>query len=124
MMDCTGKEILEEVLGHLHFDAAAKEKILDSSICIPCMMPYITSQFLVRKPGDRPDVVPNGSTNLAFIGQFAELPDDVVFTVEYSVRSAQVAVYSLLKLDKKPSPFYKGEYDPGLLWDALKTLHR
>jgi len=35
-----------------------------------------------------------GSTNLAFLGQFAELPDDVVFTVEYSVRSAQIAVYS------------------------------
>jgi oleate hydratase len=123
MAECTGKEILEEVLGHLRFDAD-KEKILASSICIPCMMPYITSQFLVRKHGDRPEVVPKLSKNLAFIGQFAELPDDVVFTVEYSVRSAQIAVYSLLKLDKKPSPFYKGQYDPRLLWEALKTLHR
>jgi oleate hydratase len=123
MADCTGKEILEEVLGHLKFDDD-REKILASSICIPCMMPYITSQFLVRKHGDRPEVVPQGSINLAFIGQFAELPDDVVFTVEYSVRSAQIAVYSLLKLDKKPSPFYKGQYDPRLLWEALKTLHR
>jgi len=87
-------------------------------------MPYITSQFLVRKGGDRPDVVPEGSTNLAFLGQFSELPDDVVFTVEYSVRSAQVAVYTLLKLDKKPSPLYKGQHDPRVLFDALKTLHR
>ena len=123
MAECTGKEILEEVLGHLRFDNE-KEKILEASICVPCMMPFITSQFLVRKHGDRPDIVPNGSTNLAFIGQFAELPDDVVFTVEYSVRSAQIAVYSLLKLEKRPSPFYKGQYDPRVLFEALKTLHR
>jgi oleate hydratase len=87
-------------------------------------MPYITSQFLVRKGGDRPDVVPKGSTNLAFLGQFAEQPDDVVFTVEYSVRSAQAAVYSLLKLDKEPTPFYKGQHDPRVLFTALETLHR
>jgi len=123
MKDCTGKEILEEVLGHLKFNDD-KERILASSTVIPCMMPYITSQFLVRKHGDRPDVVPKGSTNLAFIGQFAELPDDVVFTVEYSVRSAQIAVYTLLNLDKKPSPIYKGQHDPKVLWEALKTLHR
>ena len=47
-------------------------------------MPYITSQFLVRKYGDRPQVVPKGSANLAFIGQFAEVP----FTVKYSARTA------------------------------------
>lgn len=123
MAECTGEEILEEVIGHLKFDQHKKE-ILATSNVIPCMMPYITSQFLVRKGGDRPDVVPEGSTNLAFLGQFSELPDDVVFTVEYSVRSAQVAVYTLLKLDKKPSPLYKGQYDPQVLFDALKTLHR
>ena len=123
MAECTGKEILQEVLGHLRFDDH-KEQILAASICIPCMMPYITSQFLVRRRGDRPDVVPKGSTNLAFIGQFSELPDDVVFTVEYSVRSAQIAVYSLLNLDKKPSAFYKGQHDPRVLFEALKTLHR
>lgn len=123
MAECTGEEILEEVIGHLKFDQHKKE-ILATSNVIPCMMPYITSQFLVRKGGDRPDVVPEGSTNLAFLGQFSELPDDVVFTVEYSVRSAQVAVYTLLKLDKKPSPLYKGQYDPRVLFDALKTLHR
>lgn len=123
MAECTGKEILEEVIGQLGFDEH-KERILATSNVIPCMMPYITSQFLVRKGGDRPDVVPKGSTNLAFLGQFSELPDDVVFTVEYSVRSAQIAVYSLLKLEKKPSPFYKGQYDPRVLFDALKTLHR
>ena len=86
---------MTELLGHLRFDEH-KSLILKTSNCIPCMMPYITSQFLVRSHGDRPDVVPAGSTNLAFIGQYAEVPDDVVFTVEYSVRTAQVAVATLL----------------------------
>ena len=123
LAECSGKEILEEVIGHLRFDEH-KEKILATANVIPCVMPYITSQFLVRKSGDRPDVVPKGSTNLAFLGQFSELPDDVVFTVEYSVRSAQIAVNTLLKLKKEPSPLYKGQYDPRVLITALETLHR
>jgi myosin-crossreactive antigen len=32
--------------------------------------------------------VPAGSTNIAFLGQFVEIADDVVFTVEYSFRGA------------------------------------
>jgi oleate hydratase len=69
-------------------------------------------------------VIPDGSINLAFIGQFAEIPDDVVFTVEYSVRTAQVAVFGLLDVERDVSPFYKGQYDPAILFDALKMLHR
>jgi oleate hydratase len=85
MPACTGREIMTEVLGHLHAEADAS-KILETSICIPCMMPFVTSQFLRRAKGDRPQVVPKGSQNLALMGQFCELPDDVVFTVEYSIR--------------------------------------
>ncbi len=80
------------------------ETLLSSAICIPCMMPFITSQFMPRERGDRPDVIPKGSKNLAFIGQYCELPEDVVFTIEYSIRSAQTAVYELLKLNRKPPP--------------------
>ncbi len=123
MAECSGAEILEEVLGHLHFDKY-KDEIIAASHCIPCMMPYITSQFLVRKGGDRPQVVPEGSTNLAFLGQFSEQPDDVVFTVEYSVRSAQTAVYTLLKLDMKPPAVYKGLESPEIIVKAIRTLHR
>jgi oleate hydratase len=122
MSACTGREILDEVLQHLGF--AERRQILDASIVIPAMMPYITSQFLVREHGDRPDVVPAGSTNLAFIGQYAEVPDDVVFTVEYSVRTAQTAVATLLELDTQPKPVYKGQHDPKVLVEALQTLHR
>ena len=108
MIDCTGAEILEEVLGHLHFAEADTDAIMAASNCIPCTMPYITSQFMMRTGKDRPKVIPDGSTNLAFTGQYAEQPDDVVFTVEYLVRCAMTAVYTLLKLDKKPPAVYKG----------------
>lgn len=86
-------------------------------------MPFITSQFLPRDKGDRPAVIPAGSHNLAFMGQFCELPDDVVFTVEYSVRSAQLAVYGLLDLKLKPPAVYKGKYYLRVLRKALCTLH-
>jgi len=122
MAECTGREIMTEILGHLHFadDAAA---IMDHAICIPCMMPFITSQFLAREHGDRPQVVPPKTRNLAFVGQFCELPDDVVFTVEYSIRSAQVAVYALLGLNRKPPAVYKGAFDPRVLYKAFRALH-
>ncbi|WP_392900081.1 oleate hydratase [Streptomyces sp. LN699] len=123
MRECSGREILREVMGHLPFGEAG-DQIVENSIVIPALMPYITSQFLVRSRGDRPRVVPRGSTNLAFIGQYAEVPDDVVFTVEYSVRTAWTAVAGLLKLDKHPPPVYKGRHNPKVLVEALQTLHR
>ena len=122
MTQCTGREILDEVLRHLHLEK--REQILEASIVIPALMPYITSQFLVRRAGDRPDVVPPGSTNLAFIGQYAEVEEDVVFTVEYSVRTAWAAVATLLKLDKQPPPVFRGRRDAKVLVEALQTLHR
>jgi oleate hydratase len=46
------------------------------------MMPYVTSFFLPRKAGGRPDVVPEGSVNFAFLGQFAETTRDTIVTTE------------------------------------------
>ena len=122
MSACTGKELMTEVLGHLGI-AAGVEEVLNTAQCIPCMMPFITSQFLRRSPGDRPHVIPERSKNLAFVGQFCELPDDVVFTVEYSVRSAQTAVYGLLGLKRTPPPVYKGTHDVKVLLEAYRALH-
>ncbi len=122
MSACSGREILTEVLGHLHAGAEAPG-ILETTTCIPCMMPFITSQFLPRGPGDRADIIPSGTRNLAFIGQFCELPDDVVFTVEYSIRSAQLAVYALLGLNRQPPAIYKGIFDPRVLYRAFRALH-
>lgn len=122
MTECNGEDILREILGHLHF-ADAADRIVAASICIPTMMPYAGSVLLPRARGDRPDVVPPGSTNFGFIGQFAEVPDDVVFTTEYSVRSARTAVATLLKLDEAPPPVFKGYLDPGVLYEAVKALY-
>jgi len=122
MSQCSGREIMTEVLGHLHIKAEAAG-ILDTCICIPCMMPFITSQFLPRERGDRPQVLPENSHNFAFMGQFCETLDDVVFTVEYSVRTAQLAVYGLLDLKLKPPGVYKGKLDPRVLLKAFRALH-
>jgi len=97
MADCNGAEILQELCGHLRFDP----ETVTSANCIPCRMPYITSMFMPRLRGDRPLPVPSGSKNFAFISQFVEIPDDVVFTVEYSVRAAQMAVYELLDIKRE-----------------------
>lgn len=119
MSECTGEEILTELLSHLNFPL---QPTLGSSITIPCMMPYITAQFLTRKAGDRPAVVPEGSTNLALLGQFVEIERDTVFTVEYSVRAAQMAVHKLMETREKPKDVYMGEHNVGVLIDALKML--
>lgn len=123
MSDCTGKELLQELLYHLGIDEKDMEEYIDTSIVIPAMMPYITSQFMPRVKGDRPEVVPAGSTNLAFLGQFAEIKDDCVFTVEYSVRSAIIAVYTLLGLEKNPPEIYSSQYDVRVVANATKTLY-
>jgi oleate hydratase len=123
MTECSGREVLEELLHHLGFDADA-DRILDASIVRPCYMPFVTSLFLKRKVSDRPAVVPDGSTNLALIGQYVEIPDDVVFTVEYSVRGAQTAVYGLLpELGKAPTPFRHVSRDLRVVVNAFKALN-
>jgi oleate hydratase len=77
---------------------------MESANCIPCRMPYLTSMFMPRVRSDRPLPVPRGSRNFAFISQFVEIADDVVFTVEYSVRAAQMAVYELFGIDRPVPP--------------------
>lgn len=120
MMDCTGEEILRELCGHLGFDINA----VKTANCIPCMMPFITAQFMPRVRSDRPLPVPQGSRNLGFIGQFVEIPDDVVFTVEYSVRAAQMAVYQLLGIQKSIPPVSRYEKKPKVLFQSLVTAFR
>lgn len=121
MSECTWKEILTEIIYHLKFEKHLVD-ILKSAVCIPSMNPYVTSHLLPRKLGDRPKIIPKNTTNLAFIGQFCEIPNDVVFTVEYSVRSAQIAVNSLFKLNKKNIPIYKWIYNIKIIFNAIMTI--
>jgi len=122
MTDCTGYELMTELLGHLRFDVHS-DAILQKATCIPCMMPFITSQFMPRGGGDRPAIVPEHYSNLALMGQYCELPDDVVFTVEYSIRSAQLAVCALLGTRRQPPAVYKSTFNAHALLKALRALH-
>ncbi len=115
LSECNGAEVLQELCGHLNFDQAT----IASAICIPCRMPYITSMFMPRSTSDRPLPVPHNSRNLAFISQFVEIADDVVFTVEYSVRAAQMAVYELLKIDLQVPPILAHDKSLKVKMDAV-----
>lgn len=68
-------------------------------------------------------MLPEGYKHLAFTGQFCELPEDVVFTVEYSIRSAQAAVYGFLDLKREPPAVYQGKLDSRVLYNAFRALH-
>lgn len=117
--DCTGMEILEEILQSLPMDEGTRQKCREEVVAaIPVAMPYIDSQFLPRAEGDRPQVVPEGSTNLGFTGQFCEMPEDVVFTEEYSVRAARTAVYRLLGMHKEVTPVKPIRYDVRMILAA------
>ncbi|MEC5162133.1 oleate hydratase [Janthinobacterium sp. CG_23.3] len=116
MSECNGEEILRELCGHLNFDF---DTTMTKANCIPCRMPYITSMFMPRAKSDRPLPVPANSTNLAFVSQFVEIADDVVFTVEYSVRAAQMAVYELLKIDREVPPIHPHDHSLKVKFDAV-----
>ncbi len=112
MRDCTGKEICMEWLYHL---GVPENKIEDfatnSANTVPVMMPYITAFFMPRKLGDRPLVVPEGSVNFAFLGQFAETKRDTIFTTEYSMRTGMEAVYTLLNIERAVPEVWGSTYD-------------
>jgi oleate hydratase len=75
--------------------------------------------FMPRAAGDRPLPVPKNSKNLAFVSQFVEIQDDVVFTVEYSVRAAQMAVYQLLEIARPIPPILHHDESARVKLNAL-----
>ena len=64
------------------------------------------------------------TANLAVVGQYCEIPGNVVYTVEYSVHSARLAVASLLGLEKAVPPAYEGLDHPNALVEALRRVLR
>jgi oleate hydratase len=123
MSACTGREILTELVHQLGFDDQLDE-VLATTDVTTVMIPYASALFARRLPGDRPKVVPEGAENFAFLGQFTELPGDVVFTVEYSVHGAMEAVYSLLGVERAIPPIYQGLRDPKIALKALRASYR
>ena len=122
MPECTGKEILTELCFHLGLIDRVAEVIAATTVRT-ALMPYITAQFMPRASGDRPWAVPRGSTNLACLGQFVETHNDVVFTLESSIRTARIGVYSLLGIKKQVPDIYPGQYDIRRLLRAMRTLN-
>lgn len=97
----TGKEMTQELLGQLSkvdpgpINIMEKEaEILDSIVnCIPVYMPYASALFNNRAKIDRPKVIPEHSTNLAFTGEFVEQPYQMIFTEQSAVRSGEIAAF-------------------------------
>ena len=123
MKECTGKEITAEWLYHLGIAVEDIDRLAGEACnCTPTMMPYITAFFMPRRAGDRPDVIPDGSVNAAFLGQFAETPRDTIFTTEYSVRTAMEAVYGLCGVDRGVPEVWGSVYDVRELLDSTVKL--
>lgn len=123
MQECTGQEVVEEWLHHLGVpDEEIAELAATGAKCVPVMMPYVTAFFMPRHAGDRPDVVPAGAVNFAFIGQFAESGRDCIFTTEYSVRTPMEAVYTLLDLERGVPEVFNSTYDVRSLLAAATHL--
>ncbi|TFD03998.1 oleate hydratase [Cryobacterium sinapicolor] len=122
MAQATGTEILTELMHQFGFEDILDE-VLATTDVTTSMMPYASALFARRVPGDRPKVIPDGAQNFAFLGQFTELPGDVVFTVEYSIHGAMRAVYEFLGVDREIPPIFKGLHDPKVLVKALQAAY-
>ena len=108
---CTGMGVCEEWLYHIGFPKEEIEKYAQKCNTTTCYMPYINAFFQPREKKDRPLVVPKGSINFAFLGQFAETPRDTIFTTEYSIRTGMEAVYTLLNVDRAVPEVWGSKYD-------------
>ncbi len=123
MQDCTGMEICEEWLYHMGVPEEQIEELAKNHCnTVPVMMPYVDAFFMPRELGDRPDVVPDGAVNFAFIGQFAEEPRDTIFTTEYSMRTGMEAVYTLCDVDRGVPEVWNSEYDVRDMLNAAVKL--
>ena len=113
MKECTGKEITQGVaLPHRRAGGAnpgpgRPQRRVRAHHDAPTSPPFSCP----GPGGDRPDVIPDGCVNFAFLGQFDDTPRDTVFTTEYSVRTAMEAVYGLLGVDRGVPEVWGSVYD-------------
>ena len=112
MRDCTGEEVCKEWLYHIGIPTSEIDDLAKNACnTTTCFMPFINAFFQPRKKSDRPLVVPEGSVNFSFLGQFAETPRDTIFTTEYSIRTGMEAVYTLLNVDRAVPEVWGSQYD-------------
>ena len=121
-----GKEMLQELIGQLSKvdpgpgNIRDKEAEIMASVInnVPVYMPYASALFNNRAKTDRPKVIPQHSTNLAFTGEFVEQPYQMVFTEQSAVRSGEIAAFHFAGIPMSrlvPNPRYDKD---------LKTLAR
>lgn len=122
MPACTGREVLTELCYHLGIVDQIDEIAAHTKVRL-ALMPYITAQFMPRAAGDRPRVVPEGCTNLALLGQFVETNNDIIFTMESSVRTARIGVYRLLGLPKQVADISPTQYDIRNILKGARALN-
>lgn len=122
MPACTGREIIAELCYHLGIEDQLDAVVANTKARL-ALMPYITSMFMPRAAGDRPHVVPAGCTNLALMGQFVETANDIIFTMDSSIRTARVGVYTLLGLRKQVPDISPVQYDIRTLLKAARALN-
>lgn len=121
MRDCTGQEILMEYLRHLHISEEEIAQLMETVVnVITCYMPAVNAPFEPHRCTDRPQVVPAGSKNFAMASQFVELPKELVFTEEYSVRAARTAVYTLMGVNTPICPVTPYNRRLKVIFRALK----
>lgn len=99
MCACIGDEILAELLWQLNipFDSIIEKATVDFHL-----LPLGLSPLLTRSNEDRPSFIPANTTNIALIGQYVEIEGESTLSLEYGIRSAELAVQRLLKLDVNP----------------------
>ncbi|KAJ6102766.1 hypothetical protein N7486_005193 [Penicillium sp. IBT 16267x] len=95
MLQCSGTDIMTELLGHLKI---GNESAMPHTITIPRAMPRMSAILLTRAPRDRPQIVPQTFSNLGLIGQFVEVPRFSSVDISYGIHTAKIAVSRLMGL--------------------------
>lgn len=96
MLDCSGAEIMIELLRHLDIPP---EVLIRRTVTIPRVMPRMSSILLARSSRDRPEIIPQNTCNIGLIGQFVDIPRYSCADMSYGVRTAQIAVSQLMGVD-------------------------
>lgn len=99
MTDCSGAEILYELVSCLNLDEAwddIRETVIN---VIPCHRRYDKSYLTAT--ASKLEIIPTGITNFAVSGDFADYDNGTVFSEEYAVSTARTASYKLMKTKRK-----------------------
>jgi oleate hydratase len=119
MVDCSGSEILSELLAHLNIRS---QPSMRRTITIPRVLPRMTAHLLPRSPTDRLDIIPKTAVNIGLVGPFVNIPYYTAADISYGVRSARVAVSRLMGLGDYDDEDAKNKYLGTVLLNTLKVI--